>query len=128
MILVDTSVWIALIRNRSGFPHDHTRKLATCPPILQEVLQGLGPGPANDQFRQSMLALRCLGDPLSLTTFLAAADIYQQGRRRGFTIRSSYDCLIAAIAIQHNATVWHHDRDYRSIANYTPLRATSHLL
>ena len=40
----------------------------------------------------------------------------------GITVRSSYDCVIAAIAIENKVPVWHRDRDYRSIARYTPLR------
>ncbi|MEO5922717.1 MAG: PIN domain-containing protein [Bryobacteraceae bacterium] len=130
VILVDSSVWIGFIRNRATIPRDPDLygQLVTCGPVLQEVLQGLRPGPFNADFREAMLAIPCLGNPLSLDTFLAAADIYQQGRNRGFTIRSSFDCLIAAIAMEHNAAVWHHDRDFGTIAKYTSLRATSRLL
>jgi predicted nucleic acid-binding protein len=130
VILVDSSVWIGFIRNRETIPRDPDfyARMVTCGPVLQEVLQGLRSGPSNAQFREAMLAIPCIGDPLSTTTFLAAADIFQQGRSRGFTIRSSFDCLIAAIAIEHNATVWHHDRDFEAIASFTSLRASSRLL
>jgi predicted nucleic acid-binding protein len=130
VILVDSSVWIGFIRNRETIPKgpELYGRLVTCSPVLQEVLQGLRPGSFNAQFREAMLAMPCLGDPLSTKTFLAAADIFQQGRRRGVTVRSSYDCLIAAIAIEHNATVWHQDRDFDAIASYTSLRATSRFL
>jgi predicted nucleic acid-binding protein len=130
MILVDSSIWIGFIRNHATIPRDPDLygRMVTCGPVLQEVLQGLRPGPSNAQFREAMLAIPCIADPLSLKTFLAAADIFQQGRSRGFTIRSSFDCLIAAIAIEHNATVWHHDRDFDTIAKFTSLRATSRLI
>jgi predicted nucleic acid-binding protein len=130
MILVDSSVWIGFIRNRKTIPQDPEsfRRMVTCGPVLQEVLQGLRAGPSNAQFREAMLAIPSIGDPLSTSTFLAAADIFQQGRARGFTIRSSIDCLIAAIAIEHNATVWHQDRDFDAIARYTTLRASSRML
>jgi predicted nucleic acid-binding protein len=59
---------------------------------------------------------------MPLKSFLAAAQIYREGRRHGFTIRSVVDCLIAAVAIEHGATIWHKDRDYDMIARYTPLR------
>lgn len=126
MLLVDSSVWIGFIRNRAvpRNPELYDR-LVTCGPVLQEVLQGLGPGPYNGAFREAMLALPCIGNPLAQSTFLSAAGIYQQGRERGFTIRSSYDCVIAAIAIEHNVTVWHQDRDFDAIASFTRLRATS---
>jgi predicted nucleic acid-binding protein len=53
---------------------------------------------------------------------LQAAEIYREGRRKGHTIRSTTDCLIAAIAIENGVPMWHRDRDYDAIAKYTPLR------
>jgi predicted nucleic acid-binding protein len=89
--------------------------------VVQEVLQGLRPGPESDAFREAFLAIPVLSDPVPLALFLSAADIYRQGRRRGLTIRSSVDCLIAAIAIENRVPVWHRDRDYVTIACYTAL-------
>jgi predicted nucleic acid-binding protein len=54
-------------------------------------------------------------------------EIYHQGRSRGYTIRSSTDCLIAAIALENKVPVWHRDRDVATIARYTPLRAVTQL-
>jgi predicted nucleic acid-binding protein len=54
--------------------------------------------------------------------FVAAADLYRQGRRRGITIRTSTDCLIAAIALENGATIWHRDRDFDKIAQFTNLK------
>ena len=85
-------------------------------------MQGLNEGPATVQVRVALSALPRLSDPLTMQTFAHAADIYSQGRRRSFTIRSSFDCLIAAIAIQNDVVVWHRDRDYTNIARYTPLK------
>jgi predicted nucleic acid-binding protein len=53
--------------------------------------------------------------------YVAAADIYRQGRRRGLTIRSATDCLIAAIAIRNGVPIWHRDRDFEAIASFTAL-------
>jgi predicted nucleic acid-binding protein len=58
--------------------------------------------------------------------YLEAADIYRLGRRKGYTIRSSLDCLIAAIAIHNNASVWHCDRDFDAISRYTSLEVMGH--
>ena len=74
-----------------------------------------------------MLALPRLGDPVSLDLYLQAADLYRMGRTKGLTIRSSVDCLIAAIAIDHKVPVWHEDRDFSTLAKYTGLQAFSHL-
>lgn len=124
MILVDTSVWIELLNGRRLTKISEARLLnfVTCGPIVQEVLQGLRVGPASDAFRDAFLALPMLSDPLSASLFLSAADIYRLGRNRGYTIRSSSDCLVAAIAIENRTPVWHRDRDYDAIARYTSLR------
>ena len=123
MMLVDTSIWIEMLAGRPGFAlrEEDLPLFATCAPIVQEIVQGLRPGPQSEAFRRAFLAIPVLGDPLSLVTFLSAADIYKQGRRKGFTIRSSVDCLIAAIAIEHQVPVWHRDRDFAAIARFTAL-------
>src|SRR5215469_8648935 len=99
MILVDISIWIELLIGSRGVAirEDDLPLFVTCGPIIQEVLQGLRPGAESAAFRRAFLAVPVLSDPLPLKTFLHAADIYQQGRRKGFTIRSSVDCLIAAV-------------------------------
>ena len=88
---------------------------------MQEVLQGLTPGLQSDAFRRAFLAIPTISDPVPLSLFVSAAEIYRQGRRRGITIRSSVDCLIAAIAIDNGVPVWHRDRDFAAIARYTGL-------
>jgi hypothetical protein len=100
-------------------------RLAVCGPIVQEVLQGLKPGLASESFREAFSAIPVLNDPISLNLFVAAADIYRQGRRRGMTIRSSTDCLIAAIAIANSVPVWHRDRDFGAIATFTALETSA---
>lgn len=126
MILVDTSVWIELLNRHLGpkISDEELLNFATCGPIVQEVLQGLRDVPASDVFRDAFLALPMLSDPLPRSLFLSASDIYRLGRSKGHTIRSSIDCLIAAIAIEHDVPVWHRDRDFDVISKFTPLRTT----
>jgi len=123
MILVDSSIWIDLLTKnpRRTVSDDEKAQFRTCGPIVQEVFQGLRPGPQSDAFRAAFLAIPVLCHPIPLSLFLSAAEIYREGRRRGITIRSSVDCLIAAIAIDRGATLWHRDRDFSAIARYTPL-------
>jgi hypothetical protein len=121
MILVDSSVWIDLFRSRPQLGEEDLFHFAVCGPIVQEVLQGLKPGAASDAFRACFLALPVLSDPIPLELYVAAADMYRSGRRRGLTIRSSVDCLIAAIAIENRVPVWHKDRDFAAIATFTDL-------
>jgi predicted nucleic acid-binding protein len=126
MMLVDTSVWIELLNGGLGsrVPEEELLTFVTCGPVVQEVLQGLRNDPASDAFREAFLALPVLSDPLPTASFLSAAEIYRLGRAKGYTIRSSTDCLIAAIAIDNRMPVWHKDRDFEAIARYTSLRTT----
>lgn len=123
MILVDTSVWIELLAGgrRRAVPERELVRFVTCGPVVQEVLQGLRPGAQSDAFRVAFLAIPVLSDPLPLGLFLEAAAIYSLGRRRGLTVRSASDCLIAAIAIENRVPVWHRDRDFSAIAKFTSL-------
>jgi predicted nucleic acid-binding protein len=125
VILVDTSVWISLLEQntRAWLEADRILSFVTCGPIIQELFQGLREGPAASVLRGDILAIPRISDPVAASTFVEAAEIYRQGRQRGYTIRSSTDCLIAAIAIQNNLPVWHRDRDYSAIAKFTNLRA-----
>lgn len=124
MILVDTSIWIELLNGRMGrhLDPEQTLRFAVCGPVVQEVLQGLRSCAASAKVRDALQAMPSLSDPLPMELFLDAAEIYREGRRRGITIRSSIDCLIAAIAIANGVPVWHKDRDYEQISRYTSLR------
>jgi predicted nucleic acid-binding protein len=122
MILVDTSIWIELLAGRTKLASvDDLTHFVTCGPVVQEVTQGLRSGRESDAFRTAFLAVERLSDPLPLNVFLEAAELYRYGRSRGYTIRSSTDCLIAAIAIENRVPVWHCDRDFSNIARYTRL-------
>lgn len=129
MILVDTSVWIEALKGRlvPGISAEDMLHFLTCGPIVQEVLQGMRPGASSDVFQSAFLALPRLNDPLGSDTFLEAAEIYRLGRRKGHTIHSSFDCLVAAIAIENKLPVWHRDRDFTAIARYTSLETIERL-
>jgi predicted nucleic acid-binding protein len=127
VILVDTSVWIELLRRRIRVDGETLLEVVTCGPVLQEVLQGIvAEGAAEEQlrapFRDALLALPRLDDPLPIEAFLEAAEIYRMARRKGYSIRSGVDCLIAAIALRHDIPVWHRDRDFETISRFTALR------
>jgi predicted nucleic acid-binding protein len=126
LILVDTSIWIELLNGRLGASVSEHQLLTfvTCGPVIQEVLQGLRPTSQGESFRDAFLALPVLSDPLPQSLFLAASEIFRLGRAKGCTIRSSTDCLIAAIAMENRIPVWHRDRDFDAIALFTSLRTT----
>lgn len=120
-MLVDTSVWIELLNGGLAVTQQDLMNFVTCGPVVQEVLQGLRDDPGSEAFREAFLSLPVLNDPLRLSTFLSGAEIYRLGQQKGYTIRSSTDCLIAAIAIENKVPVWHKDRDFQTIARFTSL-------
>ena len=58
---------------------------------MQEVLQGQRDGPESDAVRQAILTMPILSDPLTLDTFLEAAETYRIGRRKGYSVDMSVD-------------------------------------
>jgi predicted nucleic acid-binding protein len=126
VVLVDTSIWIEVFARPQRLQLDALVDLddvVTVLPVVQEVLQGFRDERAFAIARSAMLAFPILESPLSAETFVEAAQLYRSARRAGVTVRSSVDCLIAACAIRHNASVLHRDRDYTGLARVSPLRA-----
>ncbi len=69
-----------------------------------------------------MLALPLVEAPLGAEVLLEALGLYRAARGRGWTVRSSVECLIAACALRHDLEVLHRDRDYGALARISPLR------
>lgn len=123
MLLIDSSVWIDILR---GDLPDHRRQLlrrsaddwATSEPILAEVLAGTR-DPRHTERQLSAIPLRpCDAGP----DLYSAALLFRACQRRGRTPRSLIDCLIAAVAIRFDDTVAHRDADFELIAEVSPLR------
>lgn len=127
-LLVDTSIWIAILRGQVAPNRTSYSGYFTCGPIIQEVFQGFKEIPLASRFEDRFLKMPRLSDPLPFELFVNAAEIYRQGRLRGLTIRSAADCLIAAIALENDATIWHRDRDFDNIAQFTNLKVQRSLL
>lgn len=126
MELVDTSAWIEVFRRGSKVTLDELvqdrDRVVTCLPVLQEVLQGFDDERAFVIAQSAFNALPCLDSPLTGAVFDRAIDLYRRLRRAGITPRSSTDCLIAASALRHGATVVHYDRDFTAMAPVVGLR------
>ena len=126
MILIDTTVWIDFFANRDTKQVgrlveliDKKEELCLCGIILTELLQGIKNSSeykvVNELFN-SLLFLEMTKD-----TFILAADIYRFLRLRGITIHKTLDCMIAAVAIENNASLLHNDRDFDPIEKYYKL-------
>jgi len=131
ILLVDTSVWIDYFAGRqtpqTAFFKNAVREgadVALTQLILAEILQGV-PSDAEFVKLRKVLSSFPILPPASDETYVHAARLYRTGRRRGVTIRSLIDCLIAAIALEHGAAVLHRDRDFDRISEYAPLKTIS---
>lgn len=129
MELVDTSAWIEVFRRGSRLTLDalvtDRDQVVTCLPVVQEVLQGFDDERAFAVAQHAFAALPCLDSPMTGVVFDRAVDIYRRARRAGVTLRSNVDCLIAASALRHGATVVHCDRDFALLGPVIGLRHTN---
>ena len=89
-------------------------------PILLEVLSGARRDAVSRT--QRLLEAQTFEALSPKLDWVDAATIYRELRRRGVTIRSLVDTLIAAVAIRIDLPVLHQDRDFGAIAEHTPLR------
>ena len=131
ILLVDTSVWIDFFAGRdtpqTRIFKDAIREgvdVALTGVVLTEILQGVPSDSGFARLRKDLSSFRIL-HPASEDAYVQAARLYRTGRKRGVTIRSLVDCLIAAVAMEQDATVLHKDRDYDRISEYAPLKTVS---
>jgi predicted nucleic acid-binding protein len=103
--------------------HVPLSEIAICPPIIQEVLQGIRDEYFHAAARLLLRSLTQLESPMSIDVFEEAASIYRTGRAIGVSIRSPLDCLIAACALRNGVAVLHSDRDFETIARFTRLQS-----
>ncbi|MBF0300952.1 MAG: PIN domain-containing protein [Oligoflexia bacterium] len=124
MILVDTSIWIEFFNKKTHtfITEASVGQIVISPPIIQEILQGIKSDLDNKKIKEILLSFTIVPSVMSVNLFLKASDIYRMGRKKGYTIRSSVDCLISAIAIDNGIPICHKDRDYTHIAKYTELK------
>lgn len=129
MIIVDTSVLIGFLKGETSPAIDILEKLELenapfgLPGVCyQEVLQG-----AKDEREWKLLDNYLGGQELLLAadpaaSYRDAARIYFDCRRKGLTIRSTIDCYIAQLVLEHDGTLLHNDGDFRSIQKVRPLK------
>lgn len=131
MIVVDSSVWVAYLRDTGAPEIDRFEelilsgaKIALTDVIWMEILQGIrreeDVASVLDRIgRRPILRTRSVGD------FERAAALYRACRRRGETIRRPQDCLIAAVCIRERVALLHADRDFDRIASLGELRVVA---
>jgi len=127
-VLVDTSAWVDFL---NGFPSPVADALAellegdddvcTCGIVVAEVFQGLRRDEGRDAIRRSFEDLIFL-EPPGIGLYLRAAELYRALRKRGKTVRSTVDCIIAVIAEDSGSALLAHDRDMDAILDSGLLR------
>lgn len=127
MLLIDTSIWIEVLRDKSKVKVVKLKKIIAerdyYLPIFtkMELLQG-----CKDEVEwakmSSYLAVQNYLKPDYDSIWENSARLYFELRRQGITIRSNIDCAIAIIAIENNLTLYHCDRDFEAIAKHTVLK------
>lgn len=131
MILVDSSVWIDFFRgahNRwtqqlvdwlSGKPTDVHLGVADL--VVYEVMRGFSSKKDQAKARTLLMGLDVV-EIGGLSNSLRAAEHYQALRKKGFTIRSPIDVLLASYCIEHGHWLLHRDTDFDVLGHLRGLR------
>ena len=124
MILVDSSVWVDFFSSSPGRGGGELRRMiedsepvALTGVVVAEVLQGLTRDARTiEQFLRQFDML----EPGGFETYRAAAAIFRTAGGKGISL-TTIDTVIAAVALEHNASVFTLDKDFPRIALITRL-------
>jgi predicted nucleic acid-binding protein len=128
VILADTSAWVEYDRATGSAVDDRLAELifnqgplAVTEPIVMEVLARA----RTDERESDLRALLVRSDLLRfdvVADFDGAARVYRRCRAAGVTPRGMIDCMIAAVAWRHGATLLAHDADLHRLARIIGIR------
>lgn len=127
MIVTDTSVWIDFFKGKGSrgraLSHliEDEEDIAITEIILTEILQGIRKEKDYEEVKKYLLEFP-IYKPKGVQTYLSAAKIYRDCRKKGKTVRKTVDCIISAICIENNLTLFHKDKDFEQIASVAPLK------
>lgn len=120
-VLIDSSAWIEFLNGNESWAAEQVSNLlgsedeiCTCGLIVTEVLQGLRRDAGVSEVAALFAELTFLSHD-GIAPYLRAAEVYRQLRRRGTTVRSTIDCLIATLAEDHGCVILARDRDLEAI-------------
>jgi len=129
LILVDTSVMIDYLRDnendtilRFQYVLDNNIPYGINSLIYQEVLQGTKTEKDFDTVKRYLDTQRFYSLKDEKESYASAAKIYYTCRKKGITINSTIDCLIAQTAIENNLYLLHNDSDFDNIAEVVDLK------
>lgn len=121
MIVVDTTVWIDVLKGRDT-PHVRhlgaligTSEIAVGDLMLCEILQGFESESVAQEVESRLRRFDIVsmaGDAIAVS----AARNFRALRSRGITIRKTIDLLIGTWCIENRLPLLHNDRDFRPMA------------
>ncbi|MBE3592172.1 MAG: PIN domain nuclease [Thermoanaerobacter sp.] len=123
MILVDTSVLISFLK---GIENEKVKKFEEIIQnnipfginnfIYQELLQGAKTENEFNLIKEYLATQKFYDLKYGTKSYENAAKLYSKCKKKGITIRSTIDLLIAETAIENNLYLLHDDKDFSLIA------------
>ena len=126
-IMVDSTVWIDFFNGNRTTETETLKNLirndeqvCLSPTILQEVLQGFKADSDYETAKDLLMAFPILViNPIELA--IQAAELYRGLRKKGITINTSNDCLIAMAAKNRGCSILSSDKDLKKIIEHLNL-------
>lgn len=129
MILVDTSVLIDYFKGVENKPVKKFHQvLESNIPfgishlIYMEVLQGSQTDKDFNLLKKYLITQTFYELKNDRESYAEAARMYLKLRKKGVTVKSTIDCLIARIAVENELFLLHKDADFDRIAKHFPLK------
>ena len=126
-MLVDTSVWIDYFNGYASAQAERLEQaIANGEPIaipglvLTEILLGLKSEAEALRITSILEAFDFINGP-DYSDYLEAARIYRACRSKGYTVRSTVDCLIAQLCLRDSLPLLCKDRDFYAISHCVAL-------
>jgi predicted nucleic acid-binding protein len=127
LYLIDTSIWIDYFREIENSPVKQFNSIleknlpfGITGVIFQEILQGAATTRDFQQLKDYLITQRFFHPQDNIVSFESAANLFYSCRRKGITIRSTIDCLIAQVAIENDLILLHNDQDYLRLKSVFP--------
>ena len=127
-MLVDTSVWIDYFNGHSSPQSDRLadaiaggESIALPGLVWTEILLGIRNDEEAARIAGLLDAFEYVPEP-NRSDYVAAAGIYRGCRSRGYTVRSTIDCVLAQLCIRDQRAILCKDRDFQAISRCFPLR------
>lgn len=129
MILVDTSVFINYLRKSDNEKTEQFNEILDKGIpfginyfIYQELLQGCRTERDYKKLKTYLDVQKFYEVKKGRESYADAARIYSKLRKKGITVRSTIDCLIAQMVMEHELYLLHDDTDFDRIAEFFPLK------